>query len=195
VLGDNLLASLTAARTTGTCGWPTPSSSSTTWPRRCDNLTLFLIDWGQLPHLPLSLQDLQTAGEPAAAYATLMKALEQEAWALLHAAPGQQERKETLDQGQVDTTLQVGDHVVLLTKELLSLVNQQDLLSTQQRLALTLRPRWEGPFPISVAALAGPNIHLPFCALQMQPHGQRQPAQVLSPSESPGPTRSTRPGL
>ena len=50
------------------------------------NLTAFFIDRGQHPRLPLSLLDLRTAGEPPAAYATRMKALEQEVRALLHAA-------------------------------------------------------------------------------------------------------------
>ncbi len=52
----------------------------------------------------------------AAANATRMKALEQEAQTLLHAA--QQERKAALDQGRVDTTFQVGDQVMLWTEEL-----------------------------------------------------------------------------
>ena len=46
-----------------------------------------------------------------------MKAFEQEVLALLHAA--HQERKEALDRGQVDTTFQVGDQVMLWTKEML----------------------------------------------------------------------------
>jgi hypothetical protein len=46
-----------------------------------------------------------------------MKALEKEVRALLHA--GQQERKAALDPGRVATTFQVGDQVLLRTKELL----------------------------------------------------------------------------
>ena len=48
-----------------------------------------------------------------------MKALEQEVRrrALLHAA--EQERKAVLDRGRMDTTFQVGDQVMLQTKELL----------------------------------------------------------------------------
>ena len=46
-----------------------------------------------------------------------MKFLEQEVRALLHAA--QRERKEELDRGRMDTVFQVGDQVLLRTKELL----------------------------------------------------------------------------
>ena len=90
----------------------------------------------------MSLPDLRAAGEPSAAYATRMKTLEQEVRALLHAA--QQERKAALDRGRVDTTFQVGDQVMLRTKELLDAAEVGKL-----------RPRWEGPVP--VAAVAGPN--------------------------------------
>ena len=71
------------------------------------DLTPFFIYRGQHPRLPLSLPDLRQAGDPPAAYASRMKALEQEVRALLHSA--QQERKATLDPGRVDTTFQVGD--------------------------------------------------------------------------------------
>ena len=108
------------------------------------DLTPFFIDRGQHPRLPLSLPDLRTAGEPAVAYATRMKALEQEVLALLHAA--QQERKAALDSGRVDTVFKVGDQVMLRTKELLDAAEIGKL-----------RPRWEGPF--KVAALAGPNTY------------------------------------
>ena len=73
-----------------------------------------------------------------------MKALEQEVRALLHAA--QQERKLALDQGRVDTVFQVGDEVLLRTKELLDAAEIGKL-----------RPRWEGPF--RVKAIAGPNTY------------------------------------
>ena len=73
-----------------------------------------------------------------------MKALEQEVQALLHAA--QQARKAKLDHGRVDTTFQVGDQVLLRTKELLDAAEIGKL-----------RPRWEGPF--RVTALAGPNTY------------------------------------
>ena len=63
---------------------------------------------------------------------------------MLHAA--QQERKAALDQGRVDTVFQVGDQVLLRTKELLDAAEIGKL-----------RPRWEGPF--RVAALAGPNAY------------------------------------
>jgi hypothetical protein len=63
------------------------------------DLTPFFIDRGQHPRLRLSLPDLRQAGERVAAYATRMKALEQEVQALLHAA--QQERKAKLDAGRV----------------------------------------------------------------------------------------------
>ncbi len=47
---------------------------------------------------------------------------------------------------RVDTTFQVGDQVILQTKELLDAADVGKL-----------RPRWEGP--LSVAALAGPNTY------------------------------------
>ena len=68
------------------------------------------------------------------AYATRMKALEQEVRAQLHAA--QHARKAALDRGQVDTTFQVSDQVMLRTKELLEAAEVGKL-----------RPRWEGPAP------------------------------------------------
>ena len=71
------------------------------------DLTPFFMDRRQHPRLPLSLPDVLAAGEPPAAYASRMKALEQELLALLHAA--QQERKAALDQGRVDTTFMVSD--------------------------------------------------------------------------------------
>ena len=74
----------------------------------------------------------------------MKKALAQQVRALLHAA--QQERKAALDRGRVDTTFQVGDQVMLRTKELLDAAEVGKL-----------RPRWEGPFP--VAAVAGPNTY------------------------------------
>ncbi len=83
------------------------------------DLTPFFIDRGQHPRLPLSLPDLRQAGEPVAAYATRMKALELEVQALLHAAQQERTGKAALDPGRVDTTFQVGDQVMLRTKELL----------------------------------------------------------------------------
>ena len=78
------------------------------------DLTPFFIDRGEHPRLPLALADPRAAGEPLAAYATRMKALEQEVRALLHAA--QQERKAALHRGRVDRTFHVGDQVILRTK-------------------------------------------------------------------------------
>ena len=62
------------------------------------DLSPFLIDSCQHQRLPLSLQDLLAAGEPLAAHAARMKALEQEVVALLHTA--QQEHKAALDLGR-----------------------------------------------------------------------------------------------
>ena len=94
--------------------------------------------------LRVALPDLRVAGETHDAYAARMKSLEQEVRALLHAA--QRVRKEELDRGRVDTVFQVGDQVLLRTKELLDAAEVGKL-----------RPRWEGPF--RVAALAGPNAY------------------------------------
>ena len=107
-------------------------------------LTPFFIDRGHHPRMPLSLPDLRATGEPHAAYATRMAALEEEVRALLHAA--QQERKAALDRGRVDTVFHVGDEVLLRTKELLDAAEIGKL-----------RPRWEGPF--RVTAVAGPNAY------------------------------------
>ena len=96
-------------------------------------LTPFFIDRGHHPRMPLSLPDLRATGEPHAAYAARMAALEKEVRALLHAA--QQERKAALDRGRVDTVFHVGDEVLLRTKELLDAAEIGKL-----------RPRWEGPF-------------------------------------------------
>ena len=146
------------------------------------DLTPFFIDRGQHPRLPLSLPDLRAAGEPPAAYATRMKALEQEVRALLHAA--QQERKAALDRGRVDTTFQVGDQVMLRTKELLDAAEVGKL-----------RPQWEGPFP--VAAVAGPKT----CTLTLPARFKGSPTvnvdrlkpYVLRAGRPPPPTRpSTR---
>ena len=108
------------------------------------DLTPFFIDRGAHPRLPLSLPDLHNSGESPSAYAARMKELMQEVRALLLAA--QQARKEQLDRGRVDTVFQVGDQVLLRTKELLDAAEIGKL-----------RPRWEGPF--RVTALAGPNTY------------------------------------
>lgn len=97
------------------------------------DLTPFFIDRGAHPRLPLSLPDLHNSGESPSAYAARMKELMQEVRALLLAA--QQARKEQLDRGRVDTVFQVGDQVLLRTKELLDAAEIGKL-----------RPRWEGPF-------------------------------------------------
>ena len=52
--------------------------------------TPFFIGRGQHPRLPLSLTDLRAVGEPAAAYAARMKALEQEVRAALLRAAHQE---------------------------------------------------------------------------------------------------------
>jgi hypothetical protein len=65
------------------------------------DLTPFSIDRGQHPRLLLSHPDLRAAGEAPAAYASRMKALEQEVRALLHAE--QYESKAALDSGRIDT--------------------------------------------------------------------------------------------
>jgi hypothetical protein len=81
------------------------------------DLTSIFIDLGQHQHFPPSIPDLLAAGEAPAAYASRIKALEQEVRVLLHAA--QQEGKAALDHGRVDTTFKVGDQVLLRTQELL----------------------------------------------------------------------------
>ena len=60
-------------------------------------------------------------------------------------AAAQRERKAKLDAGRVDTVFQVGDRVLLRTKEL----DAADIGK--------LRPRWDGPF--TVKACPGPNAY------------------------------------
>ena len=61
-------------------------------------------------------------------------------------AAAQQERKAKLDAGRVDAVFQVGDRVLLRTKELLDAADIGKL-----------RPRWDGPF--TVTACPSPNAH------------------------------------
>jgi hypothetical protein len=77
----------------------------------------FFIDHGAHPRLPLSLLDLHNSGESLAAYESRLMGLEKEVRALLQMA--QQACKEVLDRGRVDTIFQVGDQVLLRTRELL----------------------------------------------------------------------------
>ena len=61
-------------------------------------------------------------------------------------AAAQQERKAKLDAGRVDTVFNVGDRVLLRTKELLDAADIGKL-----------RPRWDGPF--TVTACPSPNAY------------------------------------
>jgi hypothetical protein len=73
-----------------------------------------------------------------------MRAMEATVRVLLAAA--QAERKARLDAGRVDTVFQLGDQVLLMTKELLDAADIGKL-----------RPRWDGPF--TVTACPSPNAH------------------------------------
>jgi hypothetical protein len=73
-----------------------------------------------------------------------MQAVEAMVRELLAAA--QAERKAQLDAGRVDTVFQVGDRVLLRTKELLDAADIGKL-----------RPRWDGPF--TVTACLSPNAY------------------------------------
>ena len=109
------------------------------------DLTPFFVDRGAHPRLPLSppRDDLAT-GESPAHYAQRMRAMEVTVRELLAAA--QAERKAKLDAGRVDTVFQVGDRVLLRTKELLDAADIGKL-----------RPRWDGPF--TVTACPSPNAY------------------------------------
>ena len=85
-----------------------------------------------------------TAGESPANYAQRMRAMEATVRELLAAA--QADRKAKLDAGRVDTVFQVGDRVLLRTKELLDAADIGKL-----------RPRWDGPF--TVLACPSPNAY------------------------------------
>jgi hypothetical protein len=83
-------------------------------------------------------------------------------------AAAQQERKAKLDAGRVDTVFQVGDQVLLRTKELLDAADMGKL-----------RPRWDGPF--TVTACPSPNAYTLALPAEdaVQPDGERGPAQTL----------------
>ena len=70
--------------------------------------------------------------------------MEATVWELLSAAHA--ERKAQLDRGRVDTVFQVGDRVLLRTKELLDAADIGKL-----------RPRWDGPF--TATACPSPNAY------------------------------------
>ena len=76
------------------------------------------------------------------------------------------------------STFQVGDQVILRTKELLDAAEVGKL-----------RQRWEGPFPVARGCgRRRQHIHAdPLCAVQVQSDGQRRPAQALLPSAGPAP--------
>ena len=95
-----------------------------------DDLTPFFIDRGAHPRLPLSpppAHDDRATGESPTQYAQRMRAMESTARELLAAA--QVERKAKLDTGRVDTVFQVGDRVLLRTKELLDAAGPPTLVS------------------------------------------------------------------
>ena len=109
------------------------------------DLTPFFVDRGTHPRLPLSPpRDDLAVGESPAHYAQRMRAVEATVRELLAAA--QAERKTQLDAGRVDTVFQVGDRVLLRTKELL---DDADIGK--------LHPRWDGPF--TVTACPSPNAY------------------------------------
>ena len=109
------------------------------------DLTPFFVDRGAHPRLQLSPpRDDLAVGESPAHYAQRMRAVEATVRELLAAA--QAERKTQLDAGRVDTVFQVGDRVLLRTKELL---DDADIGK--------LRPRWDGPF--TVTACPSPNAY------------------------------------
>ena len=72
------------------------------------DLTLFSVDRGAHPRLPLSPpRNDRTAEESPAHYAQRIRAMEATVWGLLSAA--QAERTAQLDRGRVDTVFQAGD--------------------------------------------------------------------------------------
>ena len=96
-------------------------------------MTLFFIDRGAHPRLPLSPpHDARHSGESPTHYAERMRAMEATVLELLAAAQAAK-----LDAGRVDTVLKVGDRVLLWIKELLDAADIGKL-----------RPRWDGPFTV-----------------------------------------------
>ena len=110
-----------------------------------DDLTPFFIDRGAHPRLSLSPpHDDRATGESPTLYAQQMRAMESTVLELLAAA--QAERQAKLDAGRVHTVFQVGDRVLLRTKELLDAADIGKL-----------RPRWDGPFVVT--ACPSPNAY------------------------------------
>jgi hypothetical protein len=103
-----------------------------TFPNGCKD------DWdGYLP-----MANNTTPVETPAHYAERMRGME----ATVRESAAQAEQKVRLDAGRVDTVFQLGDQVLLLTKELL------DVADISQ-----LRPRRDGPF--TVTACPSPNAY------------------------------------
>ncbi len=119
-----------------------------------DGLTPFFIDSGTHPRLPLTAPAASSPDdESPTLYARRMCGLELKVRELLAAA--QQERKAKLDVGRVDTVFEVGDRVLLRTKELLDAADIGKLC-----------PRWDGPFTIT--ACPSPNAYTLALPRRMQ---------------------------
>ena len=154
------------------------------------------IDRGQ-PRLPLSLPGgLRAAGdsESPAAYATRMKALEQEVRARLHAAQRERTGKAALDPGRVDRTVtfQVGDRAGEARCG-----PRTRSCSTPPRRAR--RPRWGGPCTAPAAAGTTPTPPRRFkCSPtgdvgRLRPHHPRAAWPDLGPAPGPaGPAVAER---
>ena len=87
------------------------------------DLTLFFIDRGQHPRLPLSLADLRAAGESRRPMQLGWRPWSRRCWRCCTL----RSRSARLDQDRVDTTFQVGDQKMLLTKELLAAAEEGKL--------------------------------------------------------------------
>ena len=72
-------------------------------------------------------------------------------------AAAQADRKAKLDAGRVDTVFQVGDRVLLRTKEPLDAAD-----------ICKLRPRRDGPFKFTVLARPSPNAYTHAAASHMR---------------------------
>ena len=144
------------------------------------------IDRGQ-PRLPLSLPGgLRAAGdsESPAAYATRMKALEQEVRARLHAAQRERTGKAALDPGRVDRTVtfQVGDRA------------GEARCGPRTRSCSTppwraRRPRWGGPCTAAAAAGITPSLRPRRAASSAVPRATSAGSSRTTLAR-PGPTRA-----
>ena len=132
-------------------------------------------------------RDDRATGESPTQYAPRQRVRATESTVRELLAAAQAERKAKLDTGQVDSVLQVGDGVLLRTKELLDAADIGKL-----------RPRWDGPFILT--ACPSPNAYtlaLPRrmrCSPTVNVDRLKPFVTRARTSPAPGPDRDSDPG-